>query len=428
MKKIGVVICSLLVLSACSDEKKRLEGDRQSIVEYTTSIQVDSTTQGRDVTLTQSESFDSWTQASGNPSHALPPLAFANQGVREWDVSIGTGSRDDARLLATPVVANGRVFTLDTYMRLRAFNEQTGQQIWERELSPDSKSDRQPGGGIAYENGTIFVSSPYAEVLAISAETGETIWHEGTEAPIRATPTVADGRVFILSINNQLDVFEANTGKRLWSHAGITEHAGLLGTASPAVSHGVVVVAYSSGEVYALKAETGYELWSDTLSPTRRPDSLSSLAHIKAHPIIDGDLVIVVGHNQKMAALDIRTGQRVWERRIGGIHTPSVTSDYIFLVNNFNELVCLTKNSGEVVWIEKLPIDKKNPNRIMWSGPRVAGEHLYLPGINGEALVYSPKGEKVKTITLHEPTILAPVVTNERMLFLTDTGRLISYK
>ena len=428
MKKLGPLLCSLLLVSACSDEKKRLEGHRQSIVEYTTSVTVDPTTEGHTVLLPNETSYSTWSQSSADPSHTTCPLAYGNEGKLQWSQSIGTGSRGDCRLLSTPIVANQRIYTLDTYMRLRSFDENTGAQLWERELSPDSKSDRQPGGGIAYENGTIFVATPYAEVIAVDSETGETIWHEDTEAPIRATPTVADGRVYILSINNQLDVLSAKTGERLWSHAGITEYAGLLGTASPAVSNGVVVVAYSSGEVYALKAETGYELWSDTLSPTRRPDSLSSLAHIKAHPIIDNGSVIIVGHNQKMASFDLRNGQRVWERRIGGIHTPAVVGDYIFIVNNFNELLCLMKDSGDIVWIEKLPTDVRNPNRIMWSGPRLAGGQLFLTGVDGRVLTYTPQGQLAETFQVGEPVILPPIVVNEQMLYLTDEGRLLSYR
>ena len=108
------------------------------------------------------------------------------------------------------------------------------------------------------------------------------------------------------------------TGKALWNHAGITEFAGLLGIASPAISNGVVVVTYSSGEIFALKAENGHQLWTETLSSTRRPDSLSSLSHIRSLPVVDKNNVIIIGHNQKMASYDLRRGARNWDVTLEG--------------------------------------------------------------------------------------------------------------
>lgn len=428
MKKYGLFLCSLLVLTACADDKKRLEGERLSIVEYQTSVVVDEATQGRHVSLPTPHTHSSWTQTAGGPTHATLPQSFQNQWSRQWSSSIGTGSSSNARLLSTPVIVDGVAYTLDTRLRLRAFDENSGSILWTLDLAPEDKGGVQPGGGIAFADGRIYVASPHAEVIAVDASTGEKVWHVDTEGPLRASPTVADGRVFVLSINNQLDALDSSTGKRLWSHSGITENAGLLGMASPAVSEDVVVVAYSSGEIYALKTQTGYELWSDTLSPTRRPDSLSSLAHIKAHPIIEDWQVYVVGHNQKMAAFDLRNGQRIWERRIGGTKTPAVAGDYLFMVNNFNELVCLLKSTGEVAWIKKLPDDPENPNRTMWAGPLLAGDQLILTGVKGDILTFSPQGEQLQTHRVGEEMVLPPVMANEKLFVLSEEGRLITYK
>src|SRR3546814_14206991 len=58
--------------------------------------------------------------------------------------------------------------------------------------------------------------------------------------PRRAAPTVAGGRVFVVSIDNQLTALNAETGEKLWSHTGFSEPAGLLGGASPAVEGDIV--------------------------------------------------------------------------------------------------------------------------------------------------------------------------------------------
>src|SRR5204862_3189061 len=122
----------------------------------------------------------------------------------------------------------------------------------------------------------------------------------------------------------------------------------------------------------ALKAENGHQLWTETLSSTRRPDSLSALSHIRALPVIDQNSVLIIGHNQKMAAYDLRRGERLWERSIGGLRTPAVAGDFIFMINSHNEIMCLTRDHGQVVWVRKLESDLEHPYKVIWDGPIVA--------------------------------------------------------
>jgi len=434
-KKTLILFSAACLLNACSDEKKKLEGTRKAVVDYTTSVSIDSSGEpaifNEELTLN-----DDWPQAGGQADHAIPSLNYSNQLKPLWTTSIGTGTTSDAKLLSTPVTHQEEpgsqkevLFAMDTRLRVSATNVNTGQRLWRESIAPEDRNDAISGGGVAYANGFIYATSPHAEVVCLEAATGKVMWRSKTEGPVRAAPTVDDGRVYALSINNQLNVFDGQTGEKLWSHAGITEHAGLLGTASPAVSKGIVVVAYSSGEVYALKAETGYELWSETLSSTRRPDSLSSLAHIRALPIIDGNNVIIVGHNQKISVFDIRNGQKLWEHKVGGIHTPAVAEGYIFLINNFNELVCLKESSGKVIWATKLPKDPKNPHRIMWSGPILAANQLVLTGLNGEIVAYDHKdGKKLKTHNHGTPMSLSPILSFNIMYILDDNGDVTAYQ
>ena len=50
---------------------------------------------------------------------------------------------------------------------------------------------------------------------------------------------------------------DAETGAVDWTHTGIEETAGLIGSASPTVDGDIVIVPYSSGEIFALRAQNG---------------------------------------------------------------------------------------------------------------------------------------------------------------------------
>jgi len=428
MTKNWLLPVLLLVLVACDATKVPITGTRVAVVDYESSIKVDEEAKGVSVSLPQAEANANWSQMGREASHSMSNLAFSGTGQPLWMNSIGDGN-GDGRLLSPPIVHEGVLYAIDTYGNVTALDASTGQNIWRTNISPEGRETAIIGGGLAYGEGKIFVTSPHAEVLALDAKTGDILWRIPTLSPVRASPTYADGRLYVLTISNMLTVLEGETGKQLWEHAGITEFAGLLGTASPAVAKGVVIVTYSSGEIYALKADNGYQLWTETLSSTRRPDSLSALSHIRSLPVIDETKVIIIGHNQKMAAYDLRRGERSWERSIGGTRTPAISGGYIFMVNSHNELLCVTRDYGQVVWIKKLACDPEHPFKGFWEGPLLAGGKLYLVSIHGSLLSVDPQnGEIIGEQNLGSPVSLPPLVAQDTLFILTDNGNVMAFK
>ncbi len=428
MKKHIAFLLAALTLVACDAEKIPITGTRIPVVNYESSVKVDEEAKDVSLALPLSEMGRDWAQAGGGADHAMPNFSLKESIDPLWTVSIGSGN-GEGRFLSSPIVANGVIYALDTYGNITALDASAGSILWQVNISPEGQQTPIIGGGLAYGQDKIFVTSPHAEVLAFDAKTGNRLWRYAMPSPVRAAPTFDEGRLYVLTISNHLEVLDAEKGTSLWNHAGITEHAGLLGTASPAVSKGVVVVTYSSGEIYALKAENGHQLWTETLSTTRRPDSLSSLSHIKALPVIYKNMVIIIGHNHKMAAYDLRRGERLWERHIGGTRTPAVIGDFIFMINSHNELLCLTRKHGQVVWVKKLGSDFESPHKVVWEGPVVAGSKLYLVNVGGDLVSFDPAtGEVLRSRQLGVSLSLPPFVAQDTLYLLTNEGDLMAFR
>jgi outer membrane protein assembly factor BamB len=313
-----------------------------------------------------------------------------------------------------------------------ALDAQNGRRLWDVDVTPEDESTKGVGGGIAFADGRVFVTTGFAQVVALEAEKGKEIWRQTLTAPLRSPPTVASGRVFVVTVDNELDVLAADDGRKLWTHSGTPEPAGLLGGGSPAVQGDVVIVPYSSGELFALRIENGRVLWSDSLAGARRTDALSSLADIRGRPVIDRDRVFAVGHSGRMVAVDLRTGDRVWEQDIGGTDMPWVAGDFVYVLSDDNELVCLTRNDGRVRWVSDLPRyqdPKKKRGNLQWSGPVLGGDRLIVVASNGEAMSFSPyTGEPLGRVELPDGTFLTPVVADGTLYVLTDSADLIAMR
>ena len=431
---------AVLLLSAslvgCSwfekDKKPPLPGERIPVLLLDSDLEPDPQIADLDVILPPPEPNESWPQPGGYPNHAMQHLQISDMPARVWSVSIGAGSSDSVRLTAQPVVAEGRIYTFDTEGEISAFDASNGNQIWSVEGVPEDEDEGVIGGGVSYYEGLLYVATGAAEVLALDAATGDLIWRQAVDSPLRTGPTVSAGRVFAVSIDNQIHVLAADDGRELWNFAGISESAALLGNGSPAVAGDIVVVPFSSGELIALRIENGRPIWNDALMSVRRIDAVSALADIRGNPVIDRGAVFAISHSGRMLAIEQRTGVRIWDKSVGGIETPWSAGDFIFVLTTNEEVLCLTSRDGRIRWVQPLPRYEDPDDRdqpLYWVGPLLASDRLIVGSFGGYLLSLSPyDGSIIGRLEVGEPIALPPVVANDTLYVLTEDGDLIAYR
>ena len=436
LRTASALLVPLLALAACDTwfgeaGEPPLPGERLPVLTLDSRVKADPRIADLEVRLPRPMVNADWPQAGGDANHAMHHLAAAGGLDPLWQADIGEGSSDDALLLAQPVSDGQRIYTMDVEAQVAAFEAETGRRIWRVKLESED-DEGMLGGGVAFDGGRLYATTGFAEVFALDAGSGKTIWRRRLTNPIRAAPTVRDGRVFVITIANELFALNAGDGKTLWQHSGLSETAGLVGGASPAVDAGIVVAPFTSGEIVALRVENGRVVWSDTLSALRRTDPVTSLAHVRGRPVIDRGYVLVVGNSGRMVAIDLRTGNRLWEQAIGGVHGPWVAGDFVFVVTNDSQLVCLSRRDGRVRWIRPLQQFEDEEDRldpIRWAGPVLAGDRLLVGGTNGQVWSVSPyTGKLLGWIEVSGPLLIAPAVANQTVYLLTDDAELIALR
>jgi outer membrane protein assembly factor BamB len=438
MVRAGRALVIALGLAACSGddawfgaaEPPPLPGERVSVMLLERELTADPNLADLPIELPPPLQNDSWPQNGGVANHAMHHLAAADQLDLAWRVDIGAGDSDAGQLLARPVVAEDRVFTMDAEGTIRAFDAGSGAPIW---TFAQEQEDGVIGGGLAYANGWLFATLSSGEVLGLDAASGTETWRQSLALPLRAAPTVAEDRVLVLSADNQLYALEGTTGRPVWRHAGFLEGAGLLGGPSPAVDRGLVVVPYSSAEVFALRLDSGGPLWSDTVERPRRTQALDQITDIDGMPVIEGDMVYVAGYGGQMAAIDARRGIRAWDLDVASTDTPWLAGDFLYLLTTRGEVVCLLRSNGRVRWVSPLPRlnnpDDPGSSAIVWSGPVLVGDRLLLVGSNGQAVTMSPyNGEILGRQDLPAPVVIAPVVAQGTVYMVTENAELVAYR
>lgn len=415
------------------DEEPPLPGERVSVLELERAVEPDPTLAATPVVLPAAMANRDWPVPGSVPSHVPghPSLGWPLRPA--WSTSVGDGEGSIRRLLTPPVIAEGRAFAMDASGAVAAIDIANGRRLWRVRVATPDEDSVPLGGGVAYYRGLVYATTGFGEVLALDPANGGMVWRATVPSPIRAAPTVQDGRVFVVTVDNNLVALDAANGQTLWIHSGIVEDAGLLGAAAPAVEGGVVIAPYSSGEVFALRAETGRPIWSDSLAAIRRVGALAGLADIRGLPVIDRGLVFATSHSGRTVAIDLRTGARVWDQEIGGIFMPWVVGEHVFMLTNDSQMVAMNRTGGQVRWVRPLQRWRNTEARtgpIHWAGPVLGGGRLIVVGSHGEAVTLDPAtGEINDSFDLRGGgTKLVPVVAGDTLYVLSDNGTLTAYR
>lgn len=408
-------------------------GDREPILSRIESgAKVDPALAGVPVVLPQAVVNDSWAQTGGTASKSYGHPALAQSPARVFSVNVA-GSSKQRRLASAPVIGGGRLYAVGTDGRITAFDAATGASSWSYQA--DFTDDLRPaafGGGVSYDSGTLYGTDGVGNVYALNGETGAVLWKVKPGGPLRGAPTIAYDNVFVMTQDNQLFALNAANGAVNWQESGSTTQAGVFGVAAPAAGQGTVVAGYTSGELVAYRYENGRNLWADALAQTSISTQVGTLNDIDADPIIDSGRVYALGQGGRMAAYELLSGQRIWELNLAGISTPAVAGDWVFVITDDGRLLAITRETGKVRWLTQLPQyrdaeDKKDP--IFWRGPVLAGGQLWL--VNSLGQIYRVgvgEGSATLFTSLEQPISLAPVVANNTLYVMDDSGRITAFR
>ena len=436
--KFVVLTLAALAAGGCGIFKKSAPktpvlGERVAVLTTEQDVAVDPATSALPISLPEPVANTEWAQAGGNASKSVGHLALGQSLGQAWAVSIGEGSSVRARLAAAPVVADGRVFTIDTQATVRAFDAQTGATVWATQFGTERGNKASLfGGGVAFDNGRVYATNGLGYVAALDARNGGIIWQVHPTGPLRGSPTVIGDAVYVMSQDNQIYSLKTSDGSTNWSQAAALEIAGVFGSASPAVGQGTVVAGFSSGELNAYRYENGRLVWQDQLARTTIRTSVASISDVDANPVIDSGQVVAVGQGGRMVSLELISGQRQWELNIAGISTPWVAGDWVFVVTDDAKLIAVARANGKVRWIAQLPAfrnQKAKRGPIGYRGPVLAGGRLIVASSEGTLINVDPQNGSFQSQTnIRAPISLSPIVANQTLYILDDEGRLHAFR
>jgi len=179
----------------------------------------------------------------------------------------------------------------------------------------------------------------------------------------------------------------------------------------------------------AVRATNGNELWNASLSRASRTNALSEIRDIAGRPVVYKSDVYAVSHSDVFAAVDLRTGVGRWTLPVSAITTPWPAGDVVFVVDQTGEVLCVSRDSGQIYWMRNLNDGLKKKQKGYWSSPILASNRLILVSTNDEAVALDPKtGATQRTLRLGAPALIGPIAVGGMIYVVTETGELIAIR
>ncbi len=375
-----------------------------------------------------------WSHRGGSARHASPHGQLSATPQRVWSAAIGAGSSRKNRIAASPVVADGRIVTMDSRSLVVA-TATNGGRLWQTDLTaPWDRGGDVSGGGVALGGGMVFVATGYGELVALQAGTGAVVWRQRLASPVAGAPAYDGGTVYVATRDGAGWAVDARTGKVQWTIPGTAGVLAVAGSAAPAVTDRTVIFPFASGELLAALRLNGLRAWGAPVTGQRVGRAYQGLTDVTGDPVVVGGTIYAGTAAGRTAAINAGNGERIWTAVEGALGAPLVVGGSVFVVNDEARLVRMDAATGEVIWSADMPyFVNERPRRqkaiTAHYGPVLAGGRIVVVSGDGLLRQFNPAdGTLVGTADIPGGAASAPALAGGALYVVGGNGQLHAFR
>jgi len=279
--------------------------------------------------------------------------------------------------------------------------------------------------GAVIADGTLFVGSMDGRLVALEASTGARLWEvlleeakssggfgcaaPATSVAIYGTPVVAGDLVYVSGYNGKVYALNSSSGALRWVYPREGNLEPVVGGA--VVSQGKLYFGSADGKVHALDAGTGDKQWE-----------FQTGDKIWSTPVMDGDTLYIASFDNKLYALKAADGSKKWEFETEGAisATPLVHDDTVYIGSFDRYLYAVDADSGALRW-------KFMAENWFWARPVAYNGAIYAASLDGKVYALDvDTGDKVAEFDLKSPVSSSPVLVNGSLIVVSEDGKIYS--
>ncbi|WP_447553966.1 outer membrane protein assembly factor BamB [Vreelandella sp. EE22] len=331
-----------------------------------------------------------------------------------WRQNIGDGL-GRARYPIEPAREGDTVFAADAQGVVMALNANSGDRQWRIELDTPLSSAL---NAIA---GQLYLGTRNGEVIAIDQRDGSINWRSRVSSEVLAAPQANQQLLIVQSVDGQITALDRATGEERWVYTSSQPALTLRGTGTPMVIDPVTFVGLANGRLATLDNRSGQPLWDMQIATPRGRSEVERLVDLAGQPVLSPDgRLFVTSYNGRVVALEATQGGILWETSLSSRHTPILVGNTLFVVTDDSQVVALNADNGQEIW-------RNNDLEDRWlTAPAFANGRLVMGDFEGYVhLIDAREGKLVGRTRVHKSGItLRPLSEGSTLHVQANNGRL----
>ena len=336
---------------------------------------------------------------------------------KQWSSKIGDGQGDGFYKI-TPTLVDGVLYVASSDGEVAAISAADGDRLWRVEL------ERPLSGGVGYHDRSLYLGGADGSVLQLSADDGVVEWEAAVSGEVLAAPAVSDDWVIVQTYDGKLLGFQSGADEPTWTFTSDVPVLTLRGTSTPILVGGNAIAGFGDGKVIAVDVNSGNVSWESRIGVPQGSSEIDRIVDIDGAMTQQGIELFVASYQGRVAALDNRTGRKLWQQNVSSVTGTHVGFGNVYVADVDGTLSAFLRTGQGVRW-QNIELGYRQLSR-----PTPVSSYVATVDFDGYLhLLSQVDGRIVGRTKIGGDAARADMIADSgRLIIFADNGQLLAYE
>jgi len=336
---------------------------------------------------------------------------------KQWSTKIGDGQGDGFYKI-TPTLVDGVLYVASSDGEVAAISAADGDRLWRVEL------ERPLSGGVGYHDRSLYLGGADGSVLQLSANDGVVEWEAAVSGEVLAAPAVSDDWVIVQTYDGKLLGFQPGADEPAWTFTSDVPVLTLRGTSTPILVGDNAIAGFGDGKVIAVDVNSGNVSWESRIGVPQGSSEIDRIVDIDGAMTQQGIELFVASYQGRVAALDSRTGRKLWQQNVSSVTGTHVGFGNVYVADVDGTLSAFLRTGQGVRW-QNIELGYRQLSR-----PTPVSSYVATVDFDGYLhLLSQVDGQIVGRTKIGGDAARADMIADSgRLIIFADNGQLLAYE
>ena len=336
---------------------------------------------------------------------------------KQWSTKIGDGQGDGFYKI-TPTLVDGVLYVASSDGEVAAITAADGDRLWRVEL------ERPLSGGVGYHDQSLYLGGADGSVMQLSADDGVIEWEAAVSGEVLAAPAVSDDWVIVQTYDGKLLGFQPGADEPAWTFTSDVPVLTLRGTSTPILVGGNAIAGFGDGKVVAVDVNSGNISWESRIGVPQGSSEIDRIVDIDGAMTQQGIELFVASYQGRVAALDSRTGRKLWQQNVSSVTGTHVGFGNVYVADVDGTLSAFLRTGQGVRW-QNIELGYRQLSR-----PTPVSSYVATVDFDGYLhLLSQVDGQIVGRTKIGGDAARADMIADRgRLIIFADNGQLLAYE